>query len=128
MLPGLKPYKIDIEQGNYLTQDMVSKLKPGMTRSQVRYLLGTPLIADPFHADRWDYVFLLQKAGKVAEYRRVVVIFKDDKLDRVEGDVVPETHVPHNGGAPAAKDALKAAPSAPAGPAQAPRTEQEGGK
>ena len=53
----LKPYKIDVQQGNFLDQEMVAKLKPGMTRSQVRFLLGTPLIADPFHPDRWDYVY-----------------------------------------------------------------------
>ena len=56
MLPGLKPHKIDIQQGNYVTQDMVSKVKPGMSRSQVRFALGTPLVADQFHPDRWDYV------------------------------------------------------------------------
>ena len=55
-LPGLSAHKIDIQQGNYVTQDMVAKLKPGMTRSQVRFALGTPLIADPFHPDRWDYL------------------------------------------------------------------------
>ncbi|HSQ05349.1 MAG TPA: outer membrane protein assembly factor BamE, partial [Burkholderiales bacterium] len=57
MLPNLTPYKIDVQQGNYITQDMVAKLKPGMTRSQVRFILGTPLIADPFHAQRWDYLY-----------------------------------------------------------------------
>ena len=89
MLPGLTPHKIDIQQGNYVTQDMVSKLKPGMSRSQVRFALGTPLIADPFHPDRWDYIYVLQKKGKVQEQRRIVVVFQDDKLARVEGDVTP---------------------------------------
>ena len=89
MLPGISPYKIDIQQGNYITQDMVAKLKPGMTRSQVRYILGTPLVADPFHADRWDYVYQMQKGGETVEFRRIFVVFENDKLARIEGDVVP---------------------------------------
>jgi outer membrane protein assembly factor BamE len=88
MLPTLTPYKIDVQQGNYVTQDMVEKLKPGMTRSQVRFLLGTPLVVDPFRNDRWDYVYLYYKAGELAEQRRISVIFDQDKLKRVDGDVV----------------------------------------
>jgi outer membrane protein assembly factor BamE len=60
-----------------------------MTRSQVRFALGTPLIVDPFRGDRWDYVYLYQKAGVVTEQRRIVAVFKDDRLVRIEGDVVP---------------------------------------
>jgi len=89
MLPGLKAHKIDIQQGNYVTQDMVAKLSAGMSRSQVRFALGTPLVVDPFHADRWDYVYVLQKKGLVTEQRRIVVVFKDDKLVRIDGDVSP---------------------------------------
>jgi outer membrane protein assembly factor BamE len=89
MLPFLHTHKIDIQQGNYVTQDMISRLKPGMTRSQVRFLMGTPLIVDPFHSDRWDYVYTFQKAGTMTEQRRIVVIFDSDKLLRIEGDVVP---------------------------------------
>jgi outer membrane protein assembly factor BamE len=88
-LPGLSSHKIDIQQGNYVDQDMVAKLKPGMTRSQVRFALGTPLVADPFHPDRWDYVYMMSKRGRLVEQRRIVVVFKDDKLLRIEGDVVP---------------------------------------
>jgi outer membrane protein assembly factor BamE len=88
-VPGLSPHKIDIQQGNYVTQDMVAKLRPGMTRSQVRFALGTPLVADAFHPDRWDYVYVLNKGGRVVEQRRIVVLFQDDKLLRIEGDVVP---------------------------------------
>ena len=91
MLPGLGAYKMDIQQGNYVTQDMVAKLKPGMTRSQVKFALGTPLVADPFHSDRWDYVYVLQKKGRVVEQRRIYVLFKEDKLERIEGDVVAAT-------------------------------------
>ena len=91
LLPGLAPYRMEVQQGNYVTQDMVAKLKPGMTRNQVKFALGTPLVADPFHNDRWDYVYVLQKQGRVVEQRRIVVIFKEDKLERIEGDVVPGT-------------------------------------
>jgi outer membrane protein assembly factor BamE len=89
MLPGLSAHRIDIQQGNYVTQDMVAKLKPGMTKSQVRFALGTPLIVDPFHADRWDYIYMMQKAGRTVEQRRIVVVFDSDKLLRIDGDVVP---------------------------------------
>src|SRR3954471_23306104 len=64
ILPGLTPYRMDIQQGNYVTQDMVGKLKPGMSRAQVRFALGTPLVVDPFHSDRWDYVYVMEKRGK----------------------------------------------------------------
>src|SRR5262249_12504878 len=72
-----------------VTQEMVEKLKPGMTPSQVRFILGTPLVVDAFHKDRWDYVYRFSKAGTLQESRRIVIVFKDDKLDRIEGDVVP---------------------------------------
>jgi outer membrane protein assembly factor BamE len=88
-VPGLTPYKIDIQQGNYVTQDMVEKLKPGMTKSQVRFALGTPLVTDAFHNDRWDYIYVLQKKGRVAEQRRIAVVFSEDKLLRIDGDVKP---------------------------------------
>ncbi|MBX3666172.1 MAG: outer membrane protein assembly factor BamE [Burkholderiales bacterium] len=106
VLPGLQPYKIDIQQGNYVTQDMVAKLKPGMTRSQVRFALGTPLIVDPFRTDRWDYVYMLHRQGNLVEQRQVTVVFKGDVLDRIEGDVVAGTAAP--------ADAKAAAPAAPA--------------
>jgi len=86
-MPGLTPHKIDIQQGNYVTQEMVSKLKPGMSKSQVRFALGTPLVTDPFHADRWDYVYVQQKRGRIVEQRHIAVIFKDEKLVRIDGDV-----------------------------------------
>jgi len=85
----ISPYKIDIQQGNVVTQEMLSKLKVGMTRAQVRFALGSPLVVDPFRTDRWDYVYSYQKQGKEAERRRVTVIFDEDKLVRIAGDVVP---------------------------------------
>ncbi len=89
MLPGLKPYRMDIQQGNVVTQEMVAKLKPGMTRQQVRFVMGTPPIADAFHQDRWDYVYYLNRDGQVVEHRRIVLLFEGDTLKRIEGDVVP---------------------------------------
>jgi outer membrane protein assembly factor BamE len=86
-LERLKPHKIDIQQGNALTQQMLDKLKLGMTQSQVRFILGTPLLVDPFHVDRWDYVYRLEKEGKVQESRRVTVIFENQLLKALQGDV-----------------------------------------
>ncbi len=80
---------MDIQQGNAVTQEMVAKLKPGMTRAQVQFALGTPLLVDPFRTDRWDYVYYFEKPGAPREYRHVVVVFKGDRLERLEGDVVP---------------------------------------
>jgi len=87
----LSPYRIDVRQGNYVTQDMVAKLKPGMSRDQVRFALGTPLVADMFHADRWDYVYRFQPGRGEPQLRRLVVFFEEGKLARVGGDVVAET-------------------------------------
>lgn len=85
----ISPHKMDIQQGNVITQEMLARVEPGMTRSQVRFALGTPLVVDPFRGDRWDYVYLYMKQGVVTEQRRIVVVFKDDKLAHIEGDVVP---------------------------------------
>jgi len=103
-LPSIAPYRIDIQQGNLVTQDMVARLQTGMTRAQVRYVLGTPLVSDVFHPDRWDYVYRYEKGGKLIEHRRIVAVFGGDKLLRIEGDVVPAT-------AAAAKPAAAAAPA-----------------
>lgn len=82
-------YKIDVQQGNVLTQEMVSQLKPGQTKDQVRFILGTPVLADVFHANRWDYVYRLQKGstGLVEERKFTVIFDADGKLARVAGDV-----------------------------------------
>jgi outer membrane protein assembly factor BamE len=83
----VKPYRIDVRQGNYITQDMVSQLKPGMSREQVRFVLGTPLVSDIFHADRWDYVYRFQPGKGAAQERRLTVIFEGGRLLRLDGDV-----------------------------------------
>jgi len=120
-LGPLRPYQMDIQQGNVVTQDMMAKVQPGMNRSQVRFALGTPLVTDVFHPDRWDYVYLYQKAGVVTERRKIVVIFNGDKLVRIDGDVVaaPAGPVPAKGGKPEKPPA--AAPAAP--PAEKPATD-----
>lgn len=84
----LAPHRIDVQQGNYIDQTMLAKLKVGMNKSQVRYVLGTPLITDPFHPERWDYTYLQQPKGKLKEHRRVTVVFDgEERLAKVEGDV-----------------------------------------
>jgi len=111
-LPGITPYKMDIQQGNYVTQQMVAKLKPGMTRPQVRFILGTPLIVDMFRTNRWDYVYIFEKRGRLTEQRKITVIFEDDKLARVEGDVVPAGAGDKAESAAAGADKPKPAPRA----------------
>ncbi|HEX2332629.1 MAG TPA: outer membrane protein assembly factor BamE [Burkholderiales bacterium] len=87
-IPGITPYRIDIQQGNYISSDMVAQLKPGMSREQVRLALGTPLLTDIFHADRWDYIYWFERAGAKPEQRKLTVFFEDGKLTRLDGDVV----------------------------------------
>ena len=87
-IPGITPYKPDIQQGNYVSQDVIAQLKAGMTREQVRFLLGTPLLTDIFHADRWGYVYWREAENGKRESRRVALFFNDGKLERVQGDVV----------------------------------------
>ncbi len=86
----IKPFKMDIQQGNVVTSEMLLKLRPGMTRSQVKYILGTPLLVDSFHSNRWDYFYQLRKQGKVVNQRRVILDFEGGLLAHVRGDVVPE--------------------------------------
>lgn len=87
--PRIGPHRIDVQQGNALDQENVARLKPGLNRSQVRFLLGTPLVVDPFRTDRWDYVYVFYKAGKLAEQKRITLFFDGDTLTRIEGDLPP---------------------------------------
>jgi outer membrane protein assembly factor BamE len=112
-LPGIGVYKLDINQGNYITQDQVDRLKIGQARQQVKSSLGTPLVADPFHANRWDYVYEFRRQGRTLEHRQFTVYFVDDKLARWEGDEVPPppAEVARTGGGDAALDkSLSTAP------------------
>jgi outer membrane protein assembly factor BamE len=104
-----KLYRIDIQQGNVVTQDMVARLKPDMTRSQVRYVLGTPTLVDAFHPDRWDYFYSFSRAGGTPEQRVLTLVFADDRLKRIVGDVTPAgVAVPVEAPPAAAADASKA--------------------
>ena len=88
-VPLLSPYKMDIRQGNYITPEMREKLKLGMNKSQVRYVLGTPLINDVFHGSRWDYAYRLEQGGKLVEQQHMTLYFAGDNLERAEEDGKP---------------------------------------
>jgi outer membrane protein assembly factor BamE len=85
--PGV--YKIPIAQGNIITQEMIDKLEPGMTRRQVIFVMGSPIVRDPFHQDRWDYVFNFQPGGGVRGQERVTLYFENELLARFDGDFEP---------------------------------------
>lgn len=77
-------YRIDVQQGNVVTDEMVEKLKPGMTKSQVLFVMGSPLIIDAFRDNRWDYVYLFREKGDLVEQKRLTIFFEDDVLVNVE--------------------------------------------
>lgn len=83
------PYRIDIQQGNVVTSEQAQALQPGMSRLQVRDMLGTPLLTSIFHADRWDYVFTFQRQGQEPQRRQLTVFFKGDALERVDAQALP---------------------------------------
>jgi outer membrane protein assembly factor BamE len=85
--PGV--YKINVEQGNIVTPEMAAQLKPGMTRRQVRFILGTPLVEDTFNKDRWDYLYSKRNGDKVLNESRLTVEFEGDNLATVSGDLAP---------------------------------------
>lgn len=85
--PGV--YKIDIQQGNVVTQDMIDQLRPGMSKRQVQFVMGTPLIQDTFDQSRWDYIYSLQPGGEARQQESISLFFEDDKLSHFEGDFIP---------------------------------------
>ncbi|MGH6640861.1 MAG: outer membrane protein assembly factor BamE [Polaromonas sp.] len=85
----ITPYKVDVIQGNFISKEQVEQLRPGLTRDQVKAVLGTPLMASLFHADRWDYVFTLKRQGVEPQSFKYTVFFKGDQLERFEGDAMP---------------------------------------
>jgi len=87
VFPGV--YKMDVAQGNEVTQEMVDQLRPGMTQSQVRYVMGTPLLTDTFNQNRWDYVYQMVEEDERTEKRRVTLYFENNRLVRLEGDLRP---------------------------------------
>jgi outer membrane protein assembly factor BamE len=93
----IQPYRPDVQQGNVVTQEMVDQLREAMTRDQVRFLLGTPLLTDVFHTDRWDYVYYLQRGrGDEKQLRHLVVLFRDDRLASFQSDPMPEEKMADN--------------------------------
>ena len=85
----LTPYKADIIQGNFVSKEQVAELRPGLPREQVKALMGTPLLASVFHADRWDYVFTLKRQGVPDQSYKYTMFFKGDVLERFGGDELP---------------------------------------
>ncbi|ORU91425.1 MAG: cell envelope protein SmpA [Cycloclasticus sp. symbiont of Poecilosclerida sp. N] len=82
-------YKIDVKQGNLVSQEMINQLRPGMDKKQVKFILGTPLLIDPFHKNRWDYFYDLKKSGKQDTKKRATIIFVDGQLVSLKGDFRP---------------------------------------
>ncbi len=116
-LSSIKPYTLDIQQGMVIDPEMIGRLKEGMTRVQVGYVLGTPLLTDPFHANRWDYVFYTRKKGVLERPHNLTVFFKDDKLQRFETDYVLPP--PNTAAAASATPAATATPATTAAPSAA---------
>ncbi|MCE2914603.1 MAG: outer membrane protein assembly factor BamE [Rubrivivax sp.] len=85
----ITPYRIDIVQGNAITKEQAALVRPGMSRAQVREILGTPLVADPFHAQRWDYIFTLRRQGAQPQRRSVVALFDGDVLKSLTAPELP---------------------------------------
>lgn len=121
----LSPYKLDVRQGNFVTQEMVAQLKPGQSRDQVRFILGSPLVTDIFHADRWDYVYRFKPFLGETQERRLTVFFENNQLVKVSGDVVAQEGA---GGAEAVRPAARMIEIAPA-PGDSPKPrDPEGGE
>ena len=90
----IRPYRMEIQQGNLTTEKEVAQLERGMSKREVRYIMGTPLVVDPFHQNRWDYFYsYLGSRDRRPEQRRITVVFTGDVLDRLEGDVVAAADV-----------------------------------
>jgi outer membrane protein assembly factor BamE len=85
----ITPYRIDIIQGNFVSKEQVAALKVGMSRAQVKDVMGTPLVSSLFHQDRWDYVFTMKRQGIEPQSYKYTVFFKGDQLERFEGDTMP---------------------------------------
>jgi outer membrane protein assembly factor BamE len=83
-------YRPTIQQGNVVTQELVNELKPGMSKRQVKFILGTPMLSDVFHVNRWDYAYTLGVGSQPSEIQRVTVLFEDDRLVAIQGDLRPQ--------------------------------------
>jgi len=112
----LGPYRPDVHQGNIITQEMVDQLRQGMSREQVRFMLGTPLLTSEFHKDRWDYPYYLNPLKGQVQSRRLTVFFKDNKVERFFADEMPAESV---------ADAMILGPNATKKPKAPPRQQVE---
>jgi outer membrane protein assembly factor BamE len=92
----MAPYRPDVQQGNVITRDMVEQLRPGMSRDQVKFMLGTPLLTDGFHPDRWDYLYYLNPRKGAPQRRNLIVYFKDNRLDHFTSDPMPPESMADN--------------------------------
>ena len=101
----LEPHRIDLPQGNYITQTMLDKVQPGMSPEQVRDILGSPLLGHVFHADRWDYVFRFRHPSGATEQRRVTVRFANGRVSSLNADPLPQREDPTDPALPGVKPA-----------------------
>jgi outer membrane protein assembly factor BamE len=93
----IQPYRPDVQQGNVVTKEMVDQLRTAMTRDQVRFLLGTPLLTSVFHLERWDYVYFLKRGkGDERQLRKLTVLFRDGRLETFETDEMPPEKLADN--------------------------------
>ena len=102
----LVPHKLEIRQGNLITQEMLARVKVGMTQQQVITLLGTPLVNDPFHQNRWDYIYRFTQEGKLVDSKRLTLYFVNDSLTRIDNaspDDMPAQKMPANDATPVKK-------------------------
>ncbi|MCP4992279.1 MAG: outer membrane protein assembly factor BamE [Gammaproteobacteria bacterium] len=95
-------YRPEIQQGNVVTQEMVDKLEPGMTKSQVHFVMGSPMLVDLFHQDRWDYIYTMKEGNNPRVRQQLHLLFEDDRLTTIAGDLRPMTSIE----APAPEDGL----------------------
>jgi outer membrane protein assembly factor BamE len=84
-------YRVDVEQGNIVTQEMINQLRPNMNKRQVRYVMGSPMVVDVFHQNRWDYVYSFQPGGGIRKQKRISLIFQDQLLMELQGDFRPSS-------------------------------------
>ncbi|MGE5049321.1 MAG: outer membrane protein assembly factor BamE [Deltaproteobacteria bacterium] len=91
---GRLVYKMDVQQGNFVTSDLLARVKTGMTKAEVRQILGTPLLTDVFHANRWDYYFSSEKNGRAQDRKLLSIFFENDKVASIQGDAHPPAPPP----------------------------------
>jgi len=104
-----KVANVTVQQGNVITQEMIDRLKPGMTRRQVAFVMGEPVLRDAFNPDRWDYVYSVEVGGVVYQQLRMSLFFENDQLAKFSGDMAPTTAA-ENAAADKVADPLLSAP------------------